>query len=317
MSKSGGFVAGVPAWLDNVFLLRPTLFYPVWTFFLAGHYGGRGAVLAEADTSGIPQLIPLSVSLTLCVGAVFILNQLNDIDTDKINGKLFLVSEGIISRRSALVQAAVLAVVGMAGGCICGCNAGLLLFILLFLSGWCYNYPPLSWKDHPVMGIVTNAGAGILIYSLGWLAGGSDTLFPARAAAYGLAGGAVYLNTTLPDRPGDAASGKITFGVKYGSAKTAAWALILELCMLAVAAFTGDRLLLICGGLMLPFFIYSAVTGREKEVVRATKYSVLVLAAAVTILYPLYLIPVISVFFISKWYYKKRFNLCYPSFKNE
>ncbi|MBN2417673.1 UbiA family prenyltransferase [bacterium] len=316
MSNPGGSFPRVPGWLDYLFLLRPTLFYPVWTFFLAGHSGGRTTGATDMYTGGPLHLFLAAIPLTLTVGAVFILNQLNDIQTDRINGKLFLVSEGLISRRKALIQAVLLAAAGTAGGFIAGTGFGLLILALLVLSGWCYNYPPASWKDHPIMGIVTNAGAGVLIYSIGWYAGGGDPLLPARAAAYGLAGGAVYLNTTLPDRQGDEASGKITFGVKYGTQKTAAWALILELFMLAVAALTGDRLLLICGGIMLPFFVYSAVTGEEKDVVRATKYSVLALAAGITVLHPLYLIPVVTVFFVSKWYYKRRFDISYPSFRN-
>jgi len=306
----------MPRWLDYIFILRPILYFPVWTYYLAGYWGGGNTIfhpelwrICSAFLTGLP--------LTLAVGSIFIFNQLKDIDTDRINGKLFLISEGIVPLRAAYVEAAVLAAVSLAAALLIGVETGLLIAVLLAVSGWCYNYPPFSWKNHPFMGIFTNAAAGMIIYNLGWIAGGGEVFFPPRAAAYGLAGAAVYLNTTLPDRQGDAETGKRTFGVVYGTVVTARWALILEICMIGAAALTGDHLLFICGLIMLPFFIYSGVTAREKEVVRSTKYSVTVLAAAVGVLYPLYAILIAAVFIISKWYYKKKFNLCYPSLKNE
>lgn len=262
-------------------------------------------------------MLQLLISLSLVVGAVFILNQIKDIETDRVNGKLFLLSDGIVSIRAAYIEAACLACAGLVQAFLLEAQAGLLLVLLLLLSGWLYNYPPASWKNRPFAGILTNAGAGVLIYSLGWLAGGGRPLLPFQAVAYALAGAAVYLNTTLPDREGDARTGKITFGVRCGVKKTAFWALVLEIGMLALAVYSGDRLLIISGSVMLPFFVYSAVKGTVKDVTRATKLSVLALAAAVCYLYPWYLLPVFLVFFMSKWYYKARFGLNYPSFRNE
>jgi len=298
---------------DYVFILRPTLFYPIWTFFLAGHWGGSRMGNGHGTIAG-STFFPVILALSLIVGCVFILNQIKDIETDRVNGKLFLMSDGIISIKAAYIEAALLALAGLISGFLINLQVGLLLVVLLILSGCCYNYPPASWKNHPIMGIVTNAGAGLLIYSLGWFSAGGQGLVPLVSLAYVMAGAAVYLNTTLPDRKGDESTGKITFGVKYGVQKTAIWALVFEVLMLVLAAWFKDQLLFISGLIMLPFFIFGAVKATVDNVTRATKFSVLALAGAVCIFYPLYLLPVFGVFFLSKWYYKIRFNLNYPSF---
>ena len=302
---------------DFLFILRPTLYYPIWTFFLAGHWGGKTLGGGEIGIREPGGFWPIIIALSCIVGSVFILNQIKDIETDRVNGKLFLLSDGIISIKAAYMEAALLALAGLILGFFIDWQLGLLLAVLFILSGYCYNYPPAAWKDCAIMGIVTNAGAGLLIYSVGWYAAGGEPLVPLNSIAYVMAGASVYLNTTLPDRKGDGSTGKITFGVKYGVRNTAIWALIFEVLMLALAACFKDQLLFISGIIMLPFFAYGALKATVEDVTRATKFSVLALAVAVCIIYPMYLLPIFGVFFLSKWYYKTRFNLNYPSFKSE
>jgi len=312
----GGWVKKLIRMFDYLFLLRPTLFYPIWTFYLAGHWGGRTFGRDSATDMNGEGLL-LAVALSLTVGSIFIFNQIQDRDTDKVNGKLFLLSENIIPLRTAYIEAVLLGSAGLVWGCLLLPRAGVLLALLILLSGWLYNYPPASWKDHAIMGMVTNGLSGLLIYSLGWMAGGGEGYIPLRGIAYMVAGASVYLITTLPDRTGDKATGKITFGVAYGITKTARWAFLLEAAALILAAFFRDWLLLAAGGVMLPFFLYGAWKETEREVTRATKFSVLALALAVTLIYPFYLVPILAVFFGSKWYYRIRFDFDYPSFKNE
>ena len=196
-------------------------------------------------------------------------------------------------------------------------RAGLALVVLLILSGWLYNYPPMAWKDRPIMGIVTNATGGLIIYCLGWMTTGGGSLCPPQVAAYTLAGAAVFLNTTLPDMAGDEKTGKITFGVRYGVEATAVWALILETLTVILAFILRDWLLFIAGFVVFPLFIVGVFKRTVPNVLWATKFSVLALAGAICIVHPWYLVPVFVVFFFSKWYYKKRFNFNYPSFKSD
>jgi len=302
--------------LDYVFLIRPTLFYPIWTFFLAGVWGGMRFGKGTCDFAHPVGPLWVAVGLTLVTGGIFILNQIQDVETDRVNGKLFLLANGIIPVKEAYLEAALLTVWGLALGFWIDSRIGLGFFVLFVLSGWLYNYPPTRWKNRPVMGLLINGTGGLVIYSLGWMVGGGRGFVPLRVVIYALAGVAVFLNTTLPDMEGDAETGKITFGVRYGVKKTVVWAFVLEIFAVGLAFWFRDWLLFIPGLVVLPFFLMSAAKQTMVEVLRATKFSVLALAAAVCVVFPWYLLPVFGVFFFSKWYYRKRFDFEYPSFRS-
>jgi len=301
--------------LDRFFLLRPTLFYPIWTFFLAGFWGGNRFGNHNQFTQA-ECFWGVVIGLSLVMGAVFILNQIQDIETDRANRKLFLLANGIIPVTHAYTQSAIFIAGGLLLGFLVNFRFGLGFLFLLILSGWLYNFPPTRWKDHPIMGMAVNGMGGLMIYSMGWLVGGGGGLIPLRALAYGLAGVAVFLNTTLPDIEGDRKTGKITFGVHFGVKKTGQWALIFEGGSLIIGFLLRDWLLFFPALMVLPFFVWGGMSPTLAHILRATKFSVLALAIGVCFFFPWYLIPVFVVFFLSKWYYKKRFHFNYPSFRN-
>jgi 4-hydroxybenzoate polyprenyltransferase len=295
--------------IDSFFLLRPMLFLPVLTFFLAGFQGSIW--FAKGQGLGIFNTI---FPLCLVIGSVYVLNQIQDRDTDKINNKLFFLSEGYISVNHALIQAVVLAAAGMIWGFITDIRLGMLLAAQLLLGGLLYNYPPARWKDRPAAGLLTNAFCGVLIYFTGWTAG-STAIHPVYALPYFFAGAAVYLNTTLPDVKGDRASGKRTFAVAYGIKTIAFWAFLFEVCVLAAALLLRDRLILISALTALPFFVAAYFKKTEAAVIRATKFSILILVIAVCVLFPFLLLVIAALVALTKIYYKKRFDFDYPNFK--
>jgi 4-hydroxybenzoate polyprenyltransferase len=302
--------------LDYIFILRPTLFYPVWIVFLAGFWGGRRAQTAGKAVLSTTETGILLLGVTLMMGAVFLLNQIADMETDRVNGKLFLLARGIISQRAAYVEALILTLVSWGIAFWLGWRWGLALLALNILSGWLYNYPPARWKDSPLMGMIANGAGGVMLYCFGWTAAGGTPLIPFRVLGYALAGMAVYLNTTLPDIEGDARTGKRTFGVVYGVSRSAELALVLEAGAVAVAAFTVDWLLLIPAVLAFPLFVMGAWKKTVTAALRATKYSVLALAVAVCVAFPWFLVPVVLIFFCSKFYYRWRFQFDYPNLRS-
>ncbi len=300
---------------DSFFLLRPTLFYPVWTFFLAGYWGGMKFGVGNNDFIHPTGMFWIVSSLTLLMGGVFILNQIQDRETDRANGKLFLLANGIVSVKKAYIEAVLLTAMSLGFSFWVDLKIGLGFLILFVLSGLLYNYPPTLWKNRPIMGLVANGIGGLVIYCLGWITGGGDGRVLLHTVSYTLAGGAVFLNTTLPDMDGDKKTGKITFSIQYGVNKTVLWALILETIALGLAFLCRDWLLFISGIAVFPLFLLNTVKRTVAEAVRTTKFSVLALATAVCIVFPWYLVPVFFVFFFSKFYYKKRFDFDYPNFK--
>lgn len=298
---------------DPVFLTRPTLMYPVWTFFLAGYWSADR--LSETSRAGITGAVLIGIGVTMIMAAVYILNQTQDIETDRINRKLFLICDGHVTLSSAYLEAALLTFTGLFFAFMADARAGLLLFLLFVLAAWLYSYPPASWKDKPVASVLVNGAGGMLIASLGWVAAGGEGLIPLRTIVHFGGYAAVAFNTMLPDIEGDRAAGKITFAVRYGLRKTVLWALITMSLTTGFAAVFQEWILFWPGLIMIPFYVYALSRKDIGDVIRATKYSVFAVAVSVCVVFPWFILPVLVVFLMSKWYYKARFGLDYPNLK--
>ncbi len=303
------------ALLDRVFLLRPTLFFPIWIYFIAGLAGGGRFGRGSGDFIHPVPPVWVLVLLTLLGGSVYILNQIRDRETDRLNGKLFLIANGMVDEKSAYIQAGILAAAVLGAAFWIDLLLGFGFLTLFLITGVLYNYPPTNWKNLPVPGLAVNACGMMLVYDMGWVSGGGDQAFPLQALAYGFGTAAVYCNTTLPDIKGDSRTGKITFGVRYGIRNTAVWALVFEAACTVTALVTDEMMLFIPSAAVLPLFAVAAARGKLPDSLRATKFSVLALAASVCVRFPVTLIPIAAVFFLSRWYYKERFGFDYPNFK--
>jgi len=285
---------------------------PVWTISLLA-YGQ-----AQQQTSGsdwLPALYPIAV-FSLLTGGVYIQNQVHDIESDKANCKLFLLTDGYISVRAANLQTLLCYGAAVVLAFVHSIWLGSLMSLYLLLGNQ-YNIPPFRWKDRPNAGLLYNVIVyGTLTYVMGWMAAAPpDYEMVLQSIPYCLGVGAIYLNTTLPDIPGDRAAGKITIDVRHGFKISA----VLACVMLSGAVLTGwwldDPYIAVPSLLALPLFLRMPVTGRVDDVARATKVGVLVLALAAVVVYPPYLGLLIVLFFGSRPYYKYRFGITYPSFQ--
>jgi 4-hydroxybenzoate polyprenyltransferase len=306
----------MPRWLwtalDYLFLLRPLLMPPVWTIGLLGFGQGQRA-------GGLPDGQAAVVALglfTLLTGGVYAQNQIYDVEGDRANRKLFLLAEGYIPVASAARFAYGCFIVALAGAWGYAPWLGVLMSVAAFM-GVAYNTPPLRWKDRPVAGFVYNVAVyGVIVFITGWGAAGrigADALL--QAVPYCLGVGAIYLNTTLPDIPGDRTTGKITIGVKYGFRRTAVSACILLAAGVATGAWLRDAYIAVPSLACLPFFIRMARSGRVEDAALATKLGVLALSLAAVAVWPAYLIVLIVLFYGARPYYKHRFGMTYPSFR--
>lgn len=300
-------------WLDGVFLARPTLLFPVWAFFLAGYrtVPGRWTNPHVSDFS----LVGWMAALTLVMAGAYVENQIHDEETDRINGKLFLIPRGIVSHRAASIEAAFLAGIGLGLGFVLDWRAGCVLSALLVLSAGLYNFPPTRWKDRPIMGLVTNGIGGGLIFWTGLAARRGWSEFPIPAAGYVLAAGAVFLATTILDKAGDGRTGKVTFAVRYGTRATLVWALVCETAAVVAAILVKDWLLAVPGLFVFPFFLLAAFRPGMERASWAVHSLVIGLCVSVSIRFPLFGLVVAAVFVVSRLYYKNRFDFVYPKVK--
>ncbi len=319
----------VKKFFDYIFLTRFSLMPPVWTVFLLGYF--------QATFFGQPTFEPqfwASISFfSLLVGAYYIFNQLNDVESDKINNKLFILSQGLISVKSGTIFSIILLVIPFIYASKCGVSTGnwgiLIGYGLSLIPGFGYNSKPFLWKDRPFLGIFGDAmGHGMIAYIVGWVSAGYELNYIAvlgsLAMTFGNAG--IYLLTTIVDIEGDKNANKRTYSVVYGKRNAIFLAnLFIVLALVAspiLVLFTDYSKMLILPQLISTFlsailFMSLFFDSSTKRIFMAFKYSVLFVTSAIFFFYPLYAVAIFIVFFGTKIYYKKRFNKNYPTLKAE
>jgi 4-hydroxybenzoate polyprenyltransferase len=301
--------------LDYLFVLRPTLYFAVWTVFLCGVRAAR--VFGEARIhGGAERFWLLAAAASFTMGSVFIVNQLKDVATDLANDKLYLIARNEIPARRAAIEAGILLAAGLACAAAAGIAALVLCLALFGIGGLAYSYEPLLWKNRPFLGLWVNAAGAFLIFGLGWIA-----LSPFRlplfrfGLPYVLAVAGVYLLTTIPDEPGDRQAGKVTFVVRYGCRATTLWAMIAVAAALVGGGVNRDPIIGIPALGALPLFALAAARRELRDVLRAVKFGIFLQALTVCAVFPAYLLLLAVVFFGSKLYYRRRFGVDYPSFQ--
>ncbi|MBN1759154.1 MAG: UbiA family prenyltransferase [Chitinispirillaceae bacterium] len=319
--------------LDCFFLLRIPLLAPVWTIFILGWICGSDSLLpggrfqVTADHMVWQNLWVVLTGFSLIVASIYVVNQIVDIESDRINRKLFLLPHGFLSLRTAWILAALC----VSAGFIIAFQYNMVilgLFTLSLFLGIAYNLPPLSLKNHAFGGIFANAvGHGALTFLAGWFTArypeniSMDLLRSGLIAAIApaLANGAVFLATTIPDAQGDKLTGKQTFCVKYGSRKTSQVSAVICAGACAGSFFMGPHswVMIFPSFISLFFFIILAFSDKQERAFRAFKWPVFLLSASVALFVPVYGILILVTFFGSKMYYKWRFGIDYPTFKSK
>jgi len=309
--------------LDYFFVLRPMLFYPGWSTLLAGYlivYKSRWFLPPDAFHA-LPygQIALLLVLFAAAMGGSFLLNQLADVESDLSNNKLFLISEGHIPRKNAVIEAILLVLFSIVLASYFGREVLLVVLIFILLTGYFYNYPPFKWKDRPWMSLWANAGMGFLAFALGWLAsmGNLRPQLFRDAMPYLFFNVALYFFTTLPDVQGDAKAGKKTLAVLLG-VKPIIWISFFLYLASAFSAFLlNDKLAMIMIFPAFPFFVLTIVKPHVSSTILATKFSILFFAVAICLKVPYYFALMLTGYFATRWYFKKRFDFSYPNFKGD
>jgi len=297
-----------PAWFDGFFILRPTLFFPAWTAFLAGFR------LRDANA---PSPIPLLIWLAGATGAAFLLNQLVDRHEDTLNRKLLPLWDGLLSSRFIKAELGILGAGTILGGVWAGGELSALLTLFFIIAGYLYNVPPFRLKSRPFLGIAACSVGGSILFAMGARTGSSE--FGAAfllSLPYIFAGAAASLLTHVPDIEGDRQSGATTFASKYGLRATAMAALVMVAATLISALWLRDFVMLFAALVALPLFIRFYLNLNVEAAQTAVKSAIFSLAVAVgTTWIPL--LAMIALYYpLARWYHRERLGLDYPSFKS-
>jgi 1,4-dihydroxy-2-naphthoate octaprenyltransferase len=305
---------------DYIFVLRPTLFFPVWTVYAAGYLAFHK--FSSAGQNGSASLDSAALSLlgllTLLMGSAYILNQLCDVETDRRNHKLFLIADGHLSIKAAWLEMILLGTFTLGCGFWYGLEIGALFSAIFLLTGIFYNVAPFAWKGRPLLGLAANALGALLIFTAGWWSMQIDWRLPLlHALPYMFAVSAVYLYTTLLDVDGDADTKKMTFGVCYGMRTTILVGGVLELGALASAYWLKRCDYFLPSIDRHAIFYVATIRPKLAEISHAIKLPILFLALTICFQIWPYFLWLGFVFYWSRWYYRRRFGLRYPSLSTE
>jgi 4-hydroxybenzoate polyprenyltransferase len=297
--------------LDWLFAARPLLHLPIWTVYLISlHYHLE---LSGESFDWIDLLIMVGISL-LYSGAIY-LNQVYDYESDRINRKVGFLQNGFVTRRGLLAGAAVAMIIPMAFAPLIGLPT-LFIFAQLLVLAYIYSVPPLRLKDRAVSGLAASAYAhGVLvslavmpeinIHSAGLLGWDNPVYFF-------LAVGGTHAVTTVPDRTGDAATGKKTLAVVLGRTGALLTALVLFVLAALVARNSGHALLLYLAAVAAALALGGLLIRYEKAVLVAAKMPLLLLTLIAGYFFPIYLVFVVALLIATRIYYRKRFGIAYP-----
>ncbi|RKX24379.1 MAG: hypothetical protein DRP45_08320 [Candidatus Zixiibacteriota bacterium] len=297
--------------LDYLFAARPMLQLPIWTVYLVSLHHQN--VLTGESFDWMDLAVMLGISLLFSAAAF--LNQVYDYESDRINRKVGFLQKGILTRQQMIVAFVMVSVVALGAAPLLS-RYVLILFAQFFVLAYIYSAPPLRLKDRAIGGFLANAyGHGFLV-AIAVLPGmpvfKADLSIWSVPLYFALCVGATYILTTIPDRAGDAASGKRTLGVVLGRAGALSAALFLMaasaylafLCEYAILAYLSIiAVFLVLGCLMIP---------SDRPVLMAAKLPLLLLTFLAGYHYPMYLLFVVALIFGCRIYYFKRFGIVYP-----
>ena len=307
--------------LDYLMLIRPTLFFSVWVMICIGMY--ISSILSKNIEMNIVaynfQTLIAFFGISLICGATFIINQLSDIDTDKINNKIFLL-DGIISPRNALKTSKIISSLGFVILLLVDYVILFPIGIIFAVWGKLYNDKRYNWKSKPWHGLIANILCGYLLVVTGILLNREALLISTllhKSFIYCLpfifAYSSVVLLANVPDEIGDQDSSKNTFTVSYGVTTTVYLSTVLCLLSFCLGMYIEEPLASISSLSALPFFLFASFRGKNKDIIRAIRYPIFLLHFYIFTIYPLLFFPIVGFYYLSKYYYWHRFNLHYPT----
>lgn len=299
---------------DYIFILRPLIVIPSWNFLLIGAY------LATRQGRFTIEIILGLVIYTCVMGGVYILNQIMDIETDRANKKLFLLSAGYVPKTAAYVEMVVL----WLAACLLSLQFGgvFLLFILIsILLGVMYSLSPIKLKGKPILDTLANGiGYGMINFAIGWLLLREfDPAMFGRFLPYFLSISAVFVNTTIVDIEGDRKANEITTGVFLGANVAHVVSTIIMAAAIIFAYVQRDYICLIPAAASFPLFVYTSVyilknnRVNRKATIASFRLPGLLFTLITAVLYPIYFLVLLVVLVAMRVYYRQRFGMTYPT----
>ncbi|UCD38665.1 MAG: hypothetical protein JSW54_04085 [Fidelibacterota bacterium] len=309
------FFAGRYRQLDWLFLLRPVLLIPVWTMTAAGF--GAGSWLSSPDlfwhVAWNWTVLLVFIGITLIVGAAFIQVQLQQNGEAEIKGHPNLLAESHIdpekARRLAWICLGLGVLLLLPGGWV-AVIAGIAIYAIW---GLLYGSNTAIWRNRPAIDILIHLLAGAVLFYVGWGTSGaplSGSLNVAAPYVLGFAGiTALIAITPGPRFPEDSPRPG-----KTAITNASSFAAVLAIAATIWGYSNGDPIISTTAVLTLPFHAVGLYFRREIDMLRTSRYAILIFVIFAGTRYPLLYIPIILDFYLSRYYYRRRFGFPHPCF---
>ena len=307
--------------LDMIMIARLSYFFGVWAMVCIGMYIGD-LINNSVDINSITMSFSTSMlflGISFICAAIFVNNQIHDLETDKNNNKKIIIDNYItidFSKKVALFFIV--------------CGLLLIIFIdylvvfpmalLYLICGVLFTNKNLKFKQNIFLNFlfymilalflilsgITYSRSGISIINL--FAISIKYLTP-----FLLLYGAVVLAVNILDQEGDRLSNRCTIPQNIGVRFTSIIAFLMCFLSFLIGLYIEEPLSVVCSISSVPFFLFLIFRGKEKDIVRAVRYPILLVNFYIFMIFPLLLYPIVITFYLSKYYYWHRFSLHYPT----
>lgn len=299
--------------VDLVFLLRPLLLCVSAAFFFAGASRGLDSPAGALWLATRSAVVRNFFLFILIVASSFVINQIFDVESDRLNEKNFLLASGLVSRARAAVLCAVLSLAALI--IAFGSQSPVReLGIAGLALGYAYSMPPLRLKGRPIADMLANGlGFGLLGYAFGRLSVlPYENALLLEAAPYTLAMCAIFLLTTICDEAGDRTAGDRTACVAMGRERVARAALVMLAAAAIAGMLMGAAIPVLAAAASLPAFIAVAVQPSFEMSVLASQFAGRAFFGVVCVAAPQLAVLGALAYWLSKAYYARRLGLDYP-----
>jgi 4-hydroxybenzoate polyprenyltransferase len=294
---------------DFLFVLRPVILIPAWSFYLLGAAQGGGM---SPLTRGLPTAAAV-LSLTAILITAYLLNQIFDRESDEKNNKCLFLARGVVTVR-ALVVLAVAAFLSASLAYHRVEDVHRPPLIAAVALAFAYSLPPLRFCARPILDLLANAvGYGGIAFILGF-----GIFDPTRAEAvraslpYILMVASAFLHTAILDVDGDRATGKTSTTVLIGTGASRVAAAVLHGCAFVLALGGGGTTAAVVTGVSLPIAVYPLWRKDSASSSFVVQADTLVVMLAAAVFWPAYLLVVAPLIALSRFYHRRRFGLTYP-----
>lgn len=220
-----------------IFLTRPHLFIPTLIFYVNGLFLSKNPI----------NYLELTL-LILISSFAYVLNQIYDIESDKINKKIFILTENKISISSAKKFSFFLLILSLLFSMFV---ENRWLFLGLIALSILYSLKPFSFKDKPILDVITNSiGYGFFVFSIGYKEISKESLI------FILIMSSAYLITAIMDYEGDKKSNKITTPVYIGIFNSLLISILILIISFIIAPYGYIKLACILSLIFLAFDYY-------------------------------------------------------------